>query len=86
MSGNVWEWTRSLWGEDFAKPALGYPYELTDARREDLEASKEVLRVLRGGSFLNSELFLRAALRNWSDPDDRDGGLGFRLVSSRLRS
>ena len=27
MSGNVWEWTRSLWGEDFGKPAFTYPYE-----------------------------------------------------------
>ena len=27
LSGNVWEWTRSLWGTDGEKPAFGYPYQ-----------------------------------------------------------
>ncbi|MGZ8250190.1 SUMF1/EgtB/PvdO family nonheme iron enzyme, partial [Methylomagnum sp.] len=30
MAGNVWEWTRSLWGRDFSKPDFAYPYEPTD--------------------------------------------------------
>jgi formylglycine-generating enzyme required for sulfatase activity len=25
MAGNVWEWTESLWGEDYEKPDFGYP-------------------------------------------------------------
>ncbi len=48
MSGNVWEWTRSLWGKDSSKPEFAYPYDPKDKRREDLNASREVLRVLRG--------------------------------------
>jgi len=48
MSGNVWEWTRSLWGEDWDKPEFGYPYD-SASKRERLDASPEVYRVLRGG-------------------------------------
>jgi formylglycine-generating enzyme required for sulfatase activity len=86
MSGNVWEWTRSLWGKDFDKPSHKYPYRPDDARRENLEAEDDVLRVLRGGSFSVSENFLRAAFRSWNDPGNRFDFVGFRLVSSRLRS
>ncbi|MDP6359904.1 MAG: SUMF1/EgtB/PvdO family nonheme iron enzyme, partial [Planctomycetota bacterium] len=32
MAGNVWEWTRSLWGEDLAEPAFKYPYDPKDGR------------------------------------------------------
>src|SRR3989304_3513089 len=41
MSGNVWEWTRSLWGEDWEKPTFTYPYDPNDGR-EDLNASDRV--------------------------------------------
>ena len=52
LSGNVWEWTRSLWGKDWKKPdpGFGYPYT-NDPRRENVKAPKEILRVLRGGSW-----------------------------------
>ena len=53
MSGNVWEWTRSLWGEDWDKPAYTYPYTPPDPERENLEAPDTILRVLRGGSFFD---------------------------------
>ena len=52
MAGNVWEWTRSLWGDDWGKPTYGYHY-VPDDGREDMRADRRVLRVLRGGSFLN---------------------------------
>jgi formylglycine-generating enzyme required for sulfatase activity len=50
MAGNVWEWTRSLWGEDWQKPSFKYPYDPDDGR-EDLNAPASVCRVLRGGSW-----------------------------------
>ena len=52
LSGNVWEWTRSLWGRDFDKPEYRYPYQPNDGR-EDLNASNDVRRVLRGGGFFS---------------------------------
>ena len=51
MAGNVWEWTRSLWSKDGGEPEFGYPYDPSDARREDEEVSDDVGRVLRGGSW-----------------------------------
>jgi formylglycine-generating enzyme required for sulfatase activity len=49
MSGNVWEWTQSLWGRNVGKPDYGYPYEANDGR-ENLQASRDILRVLRRGA------------------------------------
>jgi formylglycine-generating enzyme required for sulfatase activity len=66
LSGNVWEWTRSLWGEDLFNPEFGYPYDSTDGR-EDPDA--EGLRVLRGGVFGSSSRFVRCACRFRYDPD-----------------
>ncbi|MEQ1911506.1 MAG: SUMF1/EgtB/PvdO family nonheme iron enzyme [Vicinamibacterales bacterium] len=73
MSGNVWEWTRSL-----VKP---YPYDPSDGR-EDLKA--DGLRVVRGGSFRYDETYLRAASRNYYDPGIQSNYLGFRVVISRF--
>jgi len=79
LSGNVWEWTRSLWGEDLGKPDYGYPYDPTDGR-ENLGVPSDVLRVLRGGSFDVNPRFARAAVRNWFFPDGRSEDFGFRVV------
>ena len=69
MSGNVWEWTSSLW--------KGYKYDAGDGR-EDLKASGS--RVLRGGSFRNYARGVRCAIRDnelaWRDR------LGFRVCVS----
>jgi formylglycine-generating enzyme required for sulfatase activity len=62
MVGNVWEWTRSLWGKDGNKPQFKYPYRFDD-KREDEDADESVLRVLRGGSFRFSETSARCAFR-----------------------
>jgi formylglycine-generating enzyme required for sulfatase activity len=51
LAGNVWEWTRSLWGTDWRKPDFVYPYDARDLKREDLDAPDDVWRVVRGGSW-----------------------------------
>jgi formylglycine-generating enzyme required for sulfatase activity/energy-coupling factor transporter ATP-binding protein EcfA2 len=81
LSGNVWEWTRSLWGEDWGEPTFTYPYISADGR-EDINAGDEVLRVLRGGAFDDSPSGVRCACRDGFSPDVRDYDLGFRVVVS----
>jgi len=73
MSGNVWELTRSLYKE--------YPYGPNDGR-EDIDASEDESRVLRGGAFDDNPRSVRCASRNWYAPDGRNYSLGFRVVLS----
>jgi formylglycine-generating enzyme required for sulfatase activity len=79
MSGNVWEWTHSLWGKDWQKPDYTYPYRPDDGR-ENGSADRDVLRVLRGGAFSDDAVNLRCAARDRYDPGDRYGFIGFRIV------
>ena len=83
MSGNVWEWTRSLWGKSLEaeRSQYPYPYVITDGR-EDLHAGANILRVLRGGSFDLVSWYARCAYRRWNLPDLRDYDFGFRVVVS----
>ena len=71
MSGNVWEWTRSLLRK--------YPYRPDDGR-EKMETRNDVLRVLRGGSWYYGPSNVRAAYRNWADPDYTRDNMGFRCA------
>ncbi len=82
MSGNVWEWTRSLWGKDWQKPDFIYPYVPHDGR-ENLEASRDIIRVLRGGAFYNSDRDVRCANRYRFNPYYRVSYIGFRLSAAR---
>lgn len=79
MAGNVWEWTRSLWGKDVGKLDFRYPYKADDGR-ENLNASDDYLRVLRGGAFGNSRQNLRCAFRLGYFPYFRFRCIGFRVV------
>ncbi|TVR58137.1 MAG: NACHT domain-containing protein [Candidatus Competibacteraceae bacterium] len=80
LAGNVWEWTRSLWGQDRGKPDFAYPYDPNDARREDLAAGDAVLRVLRGGSWRGGHDVARCACRVCDRPYFRRVYGGFRVV------
>lgn len=80
MSGNVWEWTRSLWGERFGDAEFGYPYDPADGR-ESIEAPDSVQRVLRGGAFFNLQLSVRCAFRYRNSPDLRLDNIGFRVLA-----
>jgi formylglycine-generating enzyme required for sulfatase activity len=77
MSGNVWEWTRSLWGEEWKRPRLSYPYSWEDERE-----SARILRVVRGGAFGSSSRMVRCANRYRYHPGVRNNYMGFRVVLS----
>ena len=71
MTGNVWEWTRSVY-----QP---YPYDPTDGREDDTEPAKKRF-TLRGGAWYNQPIYLRAASRFNYSPDYHDHYVGFRLA------
>jgi formylglycine-generating enzyme required for sulfatase activity len=71
LSGNVWEWTRSVYEE--------YPYKFEDGR-EDLNSKNP--RVLRGGAFVSLQNYVRWAYRYRFDPYYGSLSIGFRLVVS----
>jgi formylglycine-generating enzyme required for sulfatase activity len=56
MSGNVSEWTSSLY-ED-------YPYDAQDGRERDTGGNTDVVRVVRGGTLSGTAYFQRAAHRS----------------------
>ncbi|RJP50852.1 MAG: hypothetical protein C4583_09980 [Anaerolineaceae bacterium] len=70
LSGNVWEWTRSIYAK--------YPYQ-PEKTRETLKDEKS-LRVLRGGAFYGVIWYARCASRDWDNPRNRYYGIGFRVV------
>jgi formylglycine-generating enzyme required for sulfatase activity len=81
MSGNVWEWTRSVYEEA--------PYALEQESwftREDLTAGTDQPRVLRGGSWILDVNYVRCASRGRYGPDGRNSSLGFRVVASPFSS
>ena len=70
MSGNVWEWTRSIYEK--------YPYQNSE-KRETMD-DKESSRVLRGGAFYHDVRDLRCAFRFYHNPVGRSYSIGFRVV------
>lgn len=71
MSGNVWEWTRTVF--------QSYPYDAHDGR-EDTSNPSEKTFCLRGGSWFTRSVFLRASARDLNSPVVCVNNLGFRLA------
>ena len=71
MQGNVGEWTEDCWNDSYAgAPSDGSAWEYGDC----------ALRVLRGGSWVNSPSGLRAAVRSRDTTGIRSGYDGFRVA------
>ncbi len=71
LSGNVYEWTATLY-----RP---YRYEPADGREDPLA---DGLRVMRGGSWYVGRTNVRCAYRNWYLPRLRYINLGYRVARS----
>jgi formylglycine-generating enzyme required for sulfatase activity len=70
MHGNVWEWCADIFHDNYqGAPIDGSVWE---------KGGKG--RVRRGGSWYDGADDCRTANRDWSDPVDRDGDVGFRVV------
>lgn len=88
MSGNVWEWTRSLYSP--------YPYRQDDGREKFMSEAEyqkirekgidweKLARGLRGGSFYTNEDWACCAFRYQFAPDVGIRYFGFRIVLSPL--
>jgi formylglycine-generating enzyme required for sulfatase activity len=80
MLGNIWEWTRSLWGRQAFETDYRYPYKPMDGR-ENLGAPVNIFRVLRGGSFFYNLKVANCSYRYRNYPEHGYYDLGFRVVA-----
>jgi formylglycine-generating enzyme required for sulfatase activity len=85
LAGNVWEWTRSLWGKSYSSADFGYPYQPEDGR-ENLAAGNAMPRVIRGGAYYTGAGGVGCGVRYWSIPGIELDLWGFRVVLSPFTS
>ncbi len=71
MSGNMWEWCLTKYRGNYRT-------------QEDNDPEGTDPRVMRGGAFYNGAWRVRCAARVGSDPYDRNGYVGFRVVAPAL--
>jgi formylglycine-generating enzyme required for sulfatase activity len=80
ISGNVWEWTRSLWGKDSEIPEFMYPFSNRLEERENISAPDTIMRVTCGGGFGSNRVWVRCAVRDHAYPYIGADILGFRAM------
>ena len=72
MHGNVWEWCEDDWHDNYERaPSDGSAW---------IDQPRSEYRVLRGGSWGGDPRNCRSACRDWSNPGDRNGVRGFRVL------
>ena len=78
LVGNIRQWTCSLWGTDYSVPDPNYAFPVVD-----LDASRLVLRILRGSSFQDEPGLLRCSYKCGDVPESRGypgSEYGFRVL------
>ncbi len=72
MHGNVWEWCRDWFGEN---------YYAKSPEKDPAGPPHGTVRVFRGGSWYDAASLCRSAFRYWDVPSYRDYFLGFRVAA-----
>ena len=85
LSGNLWEWTRSLYGEWNLKKGehnsqFEYPYQVDDGRENNPSSDDKTL-ILRGGSWAGFSYYVRLSARGYIRPLYFWYHGGFRVVA-----
>ena len=80
LVGNVRQWTVTLWGEKRIAPDSRYEYPWKDDGRNDLNASRQVRRVVRGSTYKDDINLMRCSARSGQAPDDVGARVGFRVI------
>ena len=79
MSGNVWEWTLSVWSDDYNHRENGVDAAASHREAEDARSASGV-RVIRGGCYWLAARYARSACRSGFRPRTADVFLGFRVL------
>jgi formylglycine-generating enzyme required for sulfatase activity len=78
LDGNLWEWVSTAYDTVAGDKHYPYPYDASDGR-EDLDVDN-VLRVVRGGSWVSTLAETRSSNRDRYAPTNRVLDVGFRCA------